>query len=237
VYCDPWDGDYTLGPFYDEEGTEILPCTTETTDELLAECMGYYHIVANVPELDGNTLLLCNHRLTKYIQDNWNEVMGEGESAGFLIAYNSAAKAVGRLAEEVLCHQLTAMFLLGHGGAAGMMSVAEASRSGQLVQPAQGYRSDDLFVLTAGGRGWLVESKASFVGAAYLRRSLAKALVHLRATAQANPIISDALLVLSAVRQKQITVAHLPVAWLLGSHPTALIAEVSHLMSSQRPNG
>jgi hypothetical protein len=237
VYRDPWDGDYTLGPFYDEDGTEILPCTTEATDELLAECMGYYRIVANAPELDGMTLLLCNHRLTSYIQDNWNEVMGQGESAGFLVAYQSSPKAVGRLAEDVLCRLLMEVLLPRQGGGAKMASVAEACRSGQLVRPVSGHRSDDLLVLTARGRGWLIESKASFPGSSYLLRCLPKALTQLRATAQLNPVITDVLVVLSAIRQKRITAVHFPVGRLLGSHPTALIAEVRHPMSSQRPNG
>lgn len=230
--CDPWDGDCALGPFQDVDGTEILPCTTEATDELLAECMGCYRVVANIPGLNGQTLLLCNHLLTKYIQDNWSEVMGEGEWAGFLLAYQSAPKAVGRLAEDVLCQELVAMLLPGHGTGAGLIPVAEACRSGHLVQPGRGYRTDDLFVLTGGGRGWLVESKASFAGTSYLRRSLPKALAQLHATARANPMISDVLLALSAVRQKRITVAHLPVARLLGSQATGLIAEVRHLMTA-----
>jgi len=162
--CNPWDRDYTLGPFYDEDGTEILPCTTEATDELLAECMGYYRIAANASDLDGRSLLLCNRRLTTYIQDSWNEVMGKDESAGFLVAYHSAPKAVGRLVEDVLCRCLLEMVLPGHAGAATMLTVGDACRSGRLVQPAKGYRSDDLLVLTARDRGWLVESKASFSG-------------------------------------------------------------------------
>jgi hypothetical protein len=208
--CETWDGDYTLGPFYDEDGSGILPCTTEATDELLAECMGYYQVRATIPNLDGQHLLLCNRLLTHYIQENWDDVMGGGASAGFLLAYRSPHKAVGRLAEDVLCREVVRLLLPGHAEKARVLTVQEACKEGLMVKPVQGCRSDDLFVQRPGGARWLVESKASFTGHSYLRRCLPKALAQLRAMGRLNPSVERAFLVLSALRQKAIAVVGLP---------------------------
>lgn len=91
--CGAWDGDYTLGPFYDQDGTDILPCTTEATDELLAECMGYYRLKSNMAAWGNTTVLLSNQALTEYIQKNWDEVMGGDAWDGFLLAYLIECKA------------------------------------------------------------------------------------------------------------------------------------------------
>ncbi len=230
-----WDGDYTLGPFHDEDGTEILPCTTEATDELLAECMGYYQIRSSLPALEGRKLLLCNRLLTEYIQENWDEVMDGGAYAGFLLAYRSPHKAVGRLAEDLLCRQLIRLLVEDGGHTATVLTVGQACRDGLLVQPTHGCRSDDLFARFPDGTGWLVESKASFSGASYLRRCLPKALAQVRAMVRINPRIDRALLVLSALRQKRIAVAELPVAGLMSSTATDALVDIGRLIASPGP--
>jgi len=225
--CGTWDGDCTLGPFLDGDGTEILPCTTEATGDLLAECMGYYTIRSNVPHLHSTTFLLCNRLLTAYIQENWNEVMGPDLSDGFLLAYRSPHKAVGRLAEDVVCAQLFSNLHLDGEPVRERLAAADAYRRGLLTQPAKGYRSDDLILLTDRGVAGLVESKASFVGTSYLARCLPKAFTQLKATLAANPGLRVVLLALTTIPQKLITVAE------FGRH-AALSLDINALVEATR---
>ena len=219
-----WDGDCTLGPFFDSDGTEILPCTTPATDELLADCMGWYGICSNVPVLDGTRLLLCNRRLTQYIQEGWNTSARKGPTDAFLLAYQSPHKALGRLTEEVICKQVLTRLLTGGDLVGDVWSVAEACREGLLVRPAKGCRSDDLLMIHEGHPHMIIESKASFTGTAYLDHCLPKALAQLRATATANPDVQSALLILTAIREKHTSVARAAHAELLDTG-SALLAE------------
>ncbi len=230
AHNDRWDGDCTLGPFFDADGDEIVPCTTEATDELLAECMGYYRVFSNLPVVHGSELLLCNRTLTRFIQENWSEVMGPKLSDGFLLAYRSPHKAVGRLAEDVICDQVTEILRRSGNGINQRFTAADAVRKGLLIQHARGRRSDDLLLAMGNGSGCLVESKASFSGTEYLRRSLPKAFAQLRATAALNRNLESVLLVLTGIRQKEIVVARLALHDLAAGDVSDLVMLVRRLL-------
>jgi hypothetical protein len=225
-----WDGDYTLGPFFDKDGTEILPCTTEATDELLVECMGYYKIVSNLSDVHENRLLISNRRLTEYIQKNWDKVMGPDLSDGFLLAYRSAHKAVGRLAEELICVEVVRALYPKVESIKRSLTATDATRNGLLIQPTKGWRSDDLLLVIEEGDYCLVESKASFSGTSYLRRCLPKALGQLRATVALNENLKSVLIILTAIRHKHIIMARFAVDALFTVKPDELVAQARELL-------
>jgi hypothetical protein len=196
-----------LGPFYDLDGTEILPVLTEATAAAIERIMGRYQIRANIPFLDGRTLVIDGCLVTRYIQDDWNRVMGEEPDLGFLPAYWSAPKAVGRLAEDIVCKQLLKDGRLIAGDRVRKLYVvAEAVADGLIQLPPIGVRCDDLLLETEEGYWYLVESKASLTGRRYLRRSIPKARRQTIRMLAVNPRLSHVLYIWTSLREQFIAV-------------------------------
>jgi hypothetical protein len=196
-----------LGPFYDLDGTEILPVLTEATEAAIERIMGRYQIHANIPSLDGRLLVIDGSLVTRYIQEDWNRVMGEEPDVGFLPAYWSTPKAVGRLAEDVVCRQLLEdETLIAGDRVRRLYMVREAVADGLIQMPRKGVRSDDLLLETEGGHWYLVESKASLTGRRYLRRSVPKAWRQTLQMLAANPGISHVLYIWTSLREKFVVV-------------------------------
>jgi hypothetical protein len=199
--------DTQLGPFYDLDGTEILPVLTEATAAAIERVMGRYQVHANIPSLDGRTLVIDSQLITRYIQDDWNRVMGEQPDIGFLAAYWSTPKAVGRLAEDIVCQQLLeGERLIAGDRVRNLHTVREAVAQGLMQLPRKGTRSDDLLLETTDGHRYLVESKASLSGQSYLRRSVPKAWRQTCRVLAINPEISHVLYVWTSLREKFIVV-------------------------------
>jgi hypothetical protein len=96
-----------LGPWFDLDGSEIIPVGTEAVEVAVERIIGTFQLWSNLPKIDRTSVAIDFPLLTQLIQQDWDRVMG-GEDGqlpgkGFLIAYNSSAAAVGRLAEDLLC--------------------------------------------------------------------------------------------------------------------------------------
>ena len=91
-----------LGPFYDPDGEEILPATTEATGRIVELALGTYRITSNVLTLADRTFRVTPGRLTRYIQDDWNQVSSGKPRKGFLLAYQGSAAAAGRMMEGLI---------------------------------------------------------------------------------------------------------------------------------------
>lgn len=199
--------DLTLGPFY-SNGVEILPCTTEATDAAIEQVMGSYRLISNVPGLDSRAISVTPRAMTEFIQADWDRVMGDKPDEGFLLAYLSSQKAVGRLAEQLICEELFRGDVLPQDAVQAVMSVKEAIQQGLLAAVREGVRCDDLLVKGASGLRYLTEVKASFVGRSYLLRCLPKAVAQLQRSIAANPELHGVLLVLASIRQKTIAMLY-----------------------------
>lgn len=196
-----------LGPFYDLDGTEILPVLTEATEAAIERIMGRYRIHANVPSLDGRMLVIDNQVVTRYIQDDWNRVMGDEPDLGFLPAYWSTPRAVGRLAEDIICRELLQdETLLAGDRVRKLYAVREAAAQGLLQMPRKGARSDDLLLETERGNWYLVESKASLTGRRYLRASIPKAWRQTLNVLAANARLSHVLYIWASLRENFVVV-------------------------------
>ncbi len=196
-----------LGPFYDLDGTEILPVLTEATEAAIERIMGRYRIHANVPSLDGRMLVIDNQVVTRYIQDDWNRVMGDEPDLGFLPAYWSTPRAVGRLAEDIICRELLQdEMLLAGDRVRKLYAVREAAAQGLLQMPRKGARSDDLLLETERGNWYLVESKASLTGRRYLRASIPKAWRQTLNVLAANARLSHVLYIWASLRENFVVV-------------------------------
>lgn len=196
-----------LGPFYDLDGMEILPVLTEATEAAIEHIMGRYCIHANIPSLDGRTLVIDNRLVTRYIQDDWNRVMGDEPDLGFLPAYWSTPKAVGRLAEDIICRELLQDETLLTGDCIRKLyTVRDAAAQGLLQMPRKGARSDDLLLEMGGGNWYLVESKASLTGRRYLRASIPKAWHQTLNMLAANPKLSHVLYIWVSLRENFVAV-------------------------------
>jgi hypothetical protein len=194
--------DTRLGPFYDLDGTEILPMLTEATEVAIERIMGNYQVRANIPSLDGTTLLIDARLVTRYIQEDWDRVMGKQPDLGFLPAYWSVPKAVGRLAEEIVCRQLLEdETLLAGDRARRLFGMSEAAADGLVQWPKKGVRCDDLLLETERGCWYLVESKASLTGRRYLRRSVSKAWQQTLQMLAVNPGLSHVLYIWTSLRE------------------------------------
>jgi len=199
--------DTLLGPFYDLDGTEILPVLTEATEAAIERIMGRYRVYSNLPSLEGRMLVIDGQMVTRYLQQDWNRVMGERPDVGFLPAYWSTPKAVGRLAEDIVCRELLEKGALVAGDQVRRLyPVREAVGRGLVELPRRDVRSDDLLLETEEGHRYLVESKASLTGRRYLRRSVSKALRQTQGVLAINPGISHAAYVWTSLREKFIVV-------------------------------
>ena len=199
--------DTLLGPFYDLDGTEILPVLTGATEAAIERIMGRYRLYSNLPSLEGRTLSMDSRLVTRYLQQDWNRVMGERPGVGFLPAYWSTPKAVGRLAEDIVCRELLEKGALVAGDQVRRLyPVHEAAGRGLVELPRRGVRSDDLLLETEEGHRYLVESKASLTGRRYLRRSVSKALRQTQRVLAINPEISHAVYVWTSLREKFVVV-------------------------------
>lgn len=195
--------DLTLGPFY-SNGVEILPCTTEATDAAIEQVMGSYRLISNVPGLDSGVISVTPRAMTEFIQADWDRVMGDEPDEGFLLAYLSSQKAVGRLAEQLICAELFRGDVLPQDTVQAVVPVKEAIQQRLLMPVKEGVRCDDLLVLGTSGRKYIAEVKASFVGRSYLLRCLPKAVSQLQKLLGTNSGLHGVLLVLAGIRQKTI---------------------------------
>ncbi len=193
-----------LGPFYDLDGTEILPATTEATDRVIELALGTYRVAAH-PQIPARKLLrVTPSRLTRYIQDDWNQVFSARPRRGFLLAYSGSAAAAGRLVEELIAVELL-KHLRWHGDRAqSVVPVAHGVAAGWIQRPARGVRSDDLLVRTQHGHLWVVEVKGSHRGTRYLPRSRTKARRQLAATLAMNPSITAGIHIQVSMHTKHI---------------------------------
>ena len=193
--------DLTLGPFY-WDGTEILPCTTEATDAAIEQCMGTYQFISNVSNLSDRNITITPRAMTEYIQQDWDRVMNDNPDEGFLLAYFSSQKAVGRLAEQLICAEIFKDSILPQDTVRGVVPIKEAIEQGLLLPVSNGVRCDDLLVRFTTGRIYISEVKASFSGKGYLLRCLPKAVLQLRASFESNSQLHGAFLVLASIKQK-----------------------------------
>jgi hypothetical protein len=191
-----------LGPFYDEAGNEILPCTTEATDAAIERCMGIYRLLSNVTSLHGKSVTVSNHLMTKFIQDDWNRVMAGDSALGFLLAYQGSRRAVGRLAEDVICAQVLSEDVLAGQPISEVISVDNAIDRGLFVSSGKGIRCDDLLLIAGGGDKYLSEVKASFTGRSYLLSSLPKAVAQLQNSLAANTDVRGVVFNLISIKEK-----------------------------------
>lgn len=212
-----------LGPFYDLDGTEIVPLLTEATEAAIERIMGRYCIHANIPSLDGKMLVIDNRLVTRYIQDDWNRVMGDGPDLGFLPAYWSTPRAVGRLAEDIICRELLQNeTLLAGDRVCKLYAVRDAAAQGLLQMPCKGARSDDLLLETEQEHWYLVESKASLTGRCYLRASIPKAWHQTLNMLAANARLSHVLYIWASLRENFIAVLGLERAEAQAASPEEL---------------
>jgi hypothetical protein len=199
--------DLWLGPFYDLDGTEILPCTTEATDAAIEHCMGNYRLLSNVPSLHNRTISITNRVMTEFIQEDWNRVMAGNSPLGFLAAYDSrqgqvSRRAVGRLAEDVVCPQVLKEDVFAGNHITKVLSVDDAIDQGLFVSSGKGIRCDDLVLVTQQGRKYLGEVKASFTGRSYLLSSLPKAVQQFQNSLAANADIEGVVFNLISIKEK-----------------------------------
>ena len=152
---------------------------------------------SNVPSIDGTALEITAADVTAFIQADWNRVFGPvPPSRGFLLAYRSGTFAAGRLAEELVVTKLALGREL-HGSVVQEVLLFSDVQERSLISRGTGVASDDLVLLLADGRKYLVESKAAFRGHAYLRRSIGKATAQVRSTLVHNPGLAGAGLALA----------------------------------------
>src|SRR4051794_6647690 len=116
--CDPLlDEEYLVGPFIDLDGSEITPCQTEATDRAIEATIGRYRLCSNIAALHGGILTIDGRVMTRFIQEDWTRIMEDDRkqvesgkspqhSIGFLAAYQGLRRAIGRLAEDVICAEL-----------------------------------------------------------------------------------------------------------------------------------
>lgn len=195
-----------LGPFYDSHGPEIIPLGYEESLERLAQALGVYAVRSNLEELDGIRLEIDHYDLTHFIQEDWDRVCAGDSPRGFLLASRAGAYAAGRVAEEVILRRLLRPALILGQPVHDVASFWEYEDRGLVVR-AKGCRSDDLLVELDDGRLGTAESKATFKGTQYLRRSLTKAGVQLAATLQANPRVSFVMVGLIDISGRRLAIA------------------------------
>lgn len=199
--------DLTLGPFYDLDGTEILPCTTEQTNQAVERCMGDYRLCSNVSQLHGRRVAMTAAVMTRCIQDDWNRLMQEepgSQSDSFLLGYRHTLRAVGKLAEDLVCAELFREELITGDPIERVLSVDDAIDAGLFTSPGRGIRCDDQVLVTQSGARYLAEVKASFTGRSYLLSALPKAVRKLRSSLPANPEVTGVLFLLISLPDKWI---------------------------------
>ena len=198
-----------LGPWFDLDGSEIIPVGTEAVEDAVELIIGTFQLRSNLPEIDGASVAIDFPLLTQLIQKDWDRVMG-GEDGqlpgrGFLIAYHSSAAAVGRLAEDLLCQVVLERLLAAYWPQGRVVAVEDAVRSGELVTPSSGERSDDLLIVDP-SRLILVESKCTIGNWSYLRRMGRKAVRQLTRSASADPRVAAVVLLASSLKDHRVGV-------------------------------
>ena len=86
-----------------------------------------------------------------------------------------------------------------------MIGVQDAVRSGALVAPSSGERSDDLLIVDPGGL-ILVESKCTIGGWSHLRRMARKAVRQLTRSARADPRVTFGVVLASSLQDRRVGV-------------------------------
>jgi hypothetical protein len=198
-----------LGPWFDQEGREIIPAGTEAIEVAVELVIGTFQLRSNLPEIDGVSVAIDFPALTQLIQQDWDRVMG-GEDGqlpgrGFLIAYQRSAAAAGRLAEDLLCQVVLERLLAAYWPEGRVVAVQHAMRSGALVVPSSGERCDDLVIVDRSGL-ILVESKCTIGGWSHLRRMGRKAVRQLTRSARADPRVTAVVLLASSLKDHRVGV-------------------------------
>ena len=195
-----------LGPFFDEEGSEIVPLGSEAATEVVELLEASFVLRTNLP-LQSDNVKVTFPMLTKLIQSDWDRLTGSNEDSlparGFLLNYQSSGVAVGRMAEDLLCILALELVIAECWPSARAMAVDDAVDSLGLVMPVAGVRCDDL-VVADGVNLTLVESKCTMGRWGHLRRMGAKAVRQLVATAQLNPGVQAGLLIASSLADHQL---------------------------------
>ncbi len=180
---------YKLGPFYDVDGTEIIPLGYEESHDRIEQSMGKYAVKSNLKEIHAMELLITNLDMTAFIQQDWNRVMAGNSPRGFLLAYRGGAYAAGRVAEEVVLKKLFRNANLFGRKVKRALYFWDAVDQ-DLVKRTKGTQSDDLILELSGKHLVVVEAKSTFRGTSYLNKSIPKIESQLQATLQANPVIA-----------------------------------------------
>jgi hypothetical protein len=198
-----------LGPWFDLDGSEIIPVATEAVEVAVERIIGTFQLWSNLPKIDGTSVTIDFPLLTQLIQQDWDRVMG-GEDGqlpgkGFLIAYHSSAAAVGRLAEDLLCQAVLERLLAAYWPEGRVVGVQDAVRSGELVAPSSGERCDDLMIVDTSSV-ILVESKCTVAGWSYLRRMERKAVRQLTRSARADLRVRTGVVLASSLQDRRVGV-------------------------------
>jgi hypothetical protein len=184
--------DYELGPFYDVDGSEIFPVGFEESVIPLEQSMGWYTVKSKLPDIHGIRFPIQAAEFTHFIQQDWNRIMAGNSPRGFLLATRAGAYSAGRIAEEVVLHKLLTGRSIFGASIQAQIPFWQACDSG-IVQRVKGIGSDDIVLRLDDGRLVAVESKASYRGTRYLRRSLPKVELQLKATVITNPNLAGVL--------------------------------------------
>jgi hypothetical protein len=198
-----------LGPWFDLDGSEIIPVGTEAVEVAVERIIGTFRLWSNRPRIDGTSVAIDFPLLTQLIQQDWDRVMG-GEDGrlpgkGFLIAYHSGAAAVGRLAEDLLCQVVLERLLAAYWPQGRVVGVQDAVGSGALVAPSSGERCDDLVIVDRSGL-MLVESKCTVGSWSSLRRMERKAVRQLTRSARADPRVTTGVVLASSLKDHRVGV-------------------------------
>lgn len=169
-----------LGPWFDGAGTEIIPVGTEAVDLAVELVVGRFEVRSALPDLDAFTVEVTYPLLTDLIQQDWDRVVEGSDQGvlpgrGFLIAYEGAGAAIGRLAEDLLCDVVLerAVPVVCPGGT--VLTAEDAAADGLCALPTTGPRSDDL-VIYGDDQLTIVESKCTIGTWGRLRPMVRKAI-------------------------------------------------------------
>lgn len=188
-----------------EHGDEFIPLGFEESLERLADTMGAYRVRSNISELDGLTLTIGHYDLTLYVQEEWDK-FNDPENPprrGFFLSSRSASAAAGRAAEEVVLQKLLWRCKFDEATVKRTIPFWQAVDEGTIMRP-RGVASDDIVLELSDGSLACVESKASFNGKAPFQRFKTKAATQIRATAEANPQVSWAVLTFVDLKNQEV---------------------------------
>jgi hypothetical protein len=203
-----------VGPWFDEDGSEIvLPCS-EAFEAAIEHVPGTWTIRSNIVSIDQRTVEIGFPELTLLAQHEWDRMADEDQAPrfSFLLQLGGPQATIGRV-----CEQLIVGVLLDSVGPelwpeGRVVDTLDAIDAGILRQPSAGARTDDVTIIGPTAPIALVEVKATVRGWAGLRRPVRdRALAQLQATAAANPELElDLVVVAASLRDRRIGVFRLP---------------------------